>query len=259
MQDIVGSGRLHRGSSGAAITRLITTVNKVGGDREVAQGLWMQKHECDALPKVKGVGETGYAMEKLTPLPIDLLDVHTTLLEIFRKLETHIWSQPAQISMRMIDHAAKLESLRETTSLSERILLDKLRYVVNWSDLADCLTHGDPTVDNAMLRNGEIVLTDPIPATTAIPDLRAVDLGKMIQSYVGYEMYRYQLNGPRHGERLSEFLDIICIDSNEKVAALYFAVVHFVRAHPYMSGDTNRRLREYCLPIIEEAAVPWMR
>lgn len=221
--------------------------------------MWLSDHPCDVLPKINGVGKSGYDMERLTPVPIDLLDVHTTLLEVFRRLEEHIWSQRSVVSYNRTLHDKKMKSLNTWTSKIEQRLLWQLHSAVDWFDLQDCLTHGDPTIDNVMLRNGEIVLIDPIPATPAIPDHRAVDLGKMIQSYVGYEMYRYQMNGPRHGERLSEFLDIICIDSNEKAAALYFAVVHFVRAHPYLDSDTNRRLREYCLPIIEEAAVPWTR
>lgn len=50
-----------------------------------------------------------------------------------------------------------------------------------------CLTHGDPTMANAMQRGQDLILIDPIPARGKMPSVASVDRAAAIQSVCGWE------------------------------------------------------------------------
>lgn len=56
----------------------------------------------------------------------------------------------------------------------------------DWVDESECLTHGDPTVSNALRRGQHIVLCDPAPRPY-VPEYASVDRGRLLQSLLGYE------------------------------------------------------------------------
>lgn len=55
-----------------------------------------------------------------------------------------------------------------------------------------CRTHGDPTVSNCMVRrDGRIVLIDPRPPRCYVPQCREADMGRILQSALGWETAAY--------------------------------------------------------------------
>lgn len=50
-----------------------------------------------------------------------------------------------------------------------------------------CMIHGDPTLANCMSKNNELALIDPLPAIGKIPSYWEVDMGKLLQSALGWE------------------------------------------------------------------------
>ena len=98
------------------------------------------------------------------------------------------------------------------------------------------MTHGDPTAENTVF-GGKIVL-DPIPPSGAVPLFPACDMGKVLQSIVGYEVFK---NGYQFKRRIAlraarKFLDSVPKDDNEAAAAVFFCVLAFIRAVPYYKG-----------------------
>jgi hypothetical protein len=219
-------GARKRGSSGAVVSLFRNCVVKSGNERVGAQGAWLGRHESPATPRVFNVKPTSYEMERLSELPRHVIHPTKLAYEMTEKLSEHVWSQEARVFFNPNMHLHKMENLIGAMAFTE-----KFRGVfesIKWGDLEYGLTHGDPTYDNVMLRHGEVVLIDPLPATTAVPDLIAVDRGKMLQSVMGFEMVRY-------GDRSFDGAQLpYIIDENEYRAALYWCAVHFLRAIPYV-------------------------
>lgn len=52
-----------------------------------------------------------------------------------------------------------------------------------------CLTHGDPTIANALVRgDNELVLCDPLSPYGRVPQIAGADQGKILQSMLGWEV-----------------------------------------------------------------------
>lgn len=240
---------MQRGSSGATFTFLGDRVVKRGDtDRITDQGMWLQKHQSPSVPKVFQAYARSYVMERLIAPPFWALDHRIVLDHMFGTLKADVWSQPAEVKLdyeAMITKYAKLctnfavsETLNDLVRLCERII---------WNDLKQCLTHGDPTFDNVMFRDteygGDLVIADPIPATPAVPDLMCVDLGKILQSALGWEEVRYGSRAFRFRAGTMDVLDRVT-DKNERRATVFWSAVHILRAFPYVTDDVRRKLKE---------------
>lgn len=219
-----------RGSSGAHFSER-SFVIKSGTDRVAKQGRWLQVHACQALPQVAYVGIISYAMECLTDVPVRLIGELRLLAGVHSRLERFIWSQPAEVKFDPDALTAKLLDLPldEIASMPKRLAW--LNAEIEWDKLRTGLTHGDPTLENTMLRGTDLVLIDPTPATLAVPDIIAVDLGKMLQSVIGWEHARY--GWPKWTIPVACIRNL-CADDNEWQATRYWCVVHLLRAMPYM-------------------------
>lgn len=234
-----------RGSSGATFIIGDWTVTKNGDGRVGAQGKWMEEHPVPSLPQVYSVSDNAYQMERLTQPPVHLMSTETTLEEIAVILQRDFWSQPAVVEFEYEAHTDRLAPLPITNLTMKKLLL--LYHRIDWSSLTPGLTHGDPILDNLMLRyTGELVLADPIPATPALPDLISVDIGRLLQSAVGYERVRYGLPGPENAglDRLSFTWTLT---KNDMTAALYFAAIHCLRSMVYVDGPTAQAISTHCL------------
>lgn len=233
-----------RGSSGATIVRdTATTVLKFAhagavGDRVHEQGLWLMRNESPLTPKVYTVGDGSYVMDALSELPHSIIDRELLVIQMVAGLAAHVWSKPAEVAFDLDAHLAKLDTLWCNVDDFKNIARDKIQ----WDELMACLTHGDPTCDNVMLNfDGDIVIIDPIPATPAVPDLKCVDIGKMLQSKAGFEFYRYgdasfMTNGVPYAHMFGT------MNAAEWYAALYWCAVHFARALPYVPSDVAKYL-----------------
>lgn len=242
-----------RGSSGATISILGDRAVKMShetntGQRIMNQGLWLQRHQSPAVPQVFQVYARSYVMERLIVPPFWALDHQVIFDHLLATLSVNIWSQPAEVEYE--DSTAttvKYHRLCDAFGLDEvRIQLDELSRGIFWRDLKRCLTHGDPTFDNVMFREDDaqtgVVIADPIPATPAIPDIRAVDLGKILQSLLGWEEIRYDLRSfkLRIG---TEDLHRCVRDENEWRATIFWSIVHMLRAMPYVDDNVRTKLK----------------
>lgn len=243
---------MQRGSSGAEFNFLGDRVVKLApdksvGDRVMAQGAWLMRHQSPAVPRVFQVYARSYVMERLIVPPFWALDHQVIFEHLLSALSVHVWSQPAEVEHDADETEVKYAMLCERFQLHDICSeLDKLHDTIKWDELKRCLTHGDPTLDNVMFREDDakvgVVIGDPIPATPAVPDLQCVDLGKILQSLLGWEETRYGLRSfkLRIG---TEDLRRCVTDKNEWRATIFWSVVHMLRAMPYVSDDVRRKLK----------------
>ena len=233
-----------RGSSGASFDlHYDGWVKKIGDARVVAQGQMLLEVRGQHLPHVGAVVHDGYIMEKLGELPWSIIASNVGDA-IVAALEHDVWVRPPVVKMDHTAHARKMNNLIEQFGIREPELVS-LYNEVEWDALVTCRTHGDPTADNLMLRaDGTLVVIDPIPATPAVPDLKSVDMGKIMTSVIGFERARY-------GEfPVINSLAFSTLSANELKATKYWAVVHLLRALPYMP---SRKVRDDVAALIPTA------
>lgn len=220
------------GSSGARFKYYTSTVMKIGGPRVEAQGKWLRAHgknahtghERPGLPYVYGIERGQYLMEALNEASV----MHAT--PILNVLQRDVWSQDAEVELDFQEHRWYVDDKAADYWPEALTALKYWRRLLSWDSLKRGLTHGDPTFENCMLRptDRSLVLIDPTPASYYAPDLIAVDLGKLLQSSLGYERVRNRWHYATDLGWLENF------DVNERRAAQYFAIVHFIRLLPYM-------------------------
>jgi hypothetical protein len=131
-------------------------------------------------PKIFSINDNGYAMEYMYPItgyPIS----SDILLQLEDVLENTVWNKPVDD----IPYAKQIGDESWKVELADSINLQ----VPSWALDSPCIIHGDPTLDNALKNdNGTIKITDPIPPHRLIrPSIRAIDHGKLLQSFLGWE------------------------------------------------------------------------
>lgn len=257
--------RLTRGSSGASVDVHVHHALKTGDPRVSEQGRWLQQHPMPLLPAVFEVradtaeDDYAYRMERLWDINRRDRFGDELLHRLFNELGLHIWNEPPEVTFGEGAHVLKIAKLSDAY-LSRRHQQDLVGafLAIKWDDLPRCLAHGDPTLDNLMLRldpnrrparttypveEGQLVLIDPLPPTPAVPSLRCVDVGKLLQSVYGYERARY--GDPGFGGVTFAGVDQLLgalQDANERYAARYWHAVHLLRCLPYAEEVVAYRL-----------------
>jgi hypothetical protein len=203
-------------------------------DRVNMQGAWLAANAPlhSFLPVVQKQMPGGYRMELLTELP-DFVD-DTVLAGVVINRLTRLWEEPTIHAFdpdAHLDYVVKLAA-RVDHAGEMAIWWDEVRPFID----DPCRVHGDPTIDNCMLRGGgELVITDPIPPGIHLPSIRALDIGKVIQSAAGYEEVargRRPTTIPWIDDGWWE--DVLPdVDEHEWRLCLYMAAVHFLRLLPY--------------------------
>lgn len=248
-----------RGSSGARITIHSDYVTKSfpGNSRLYQQALFLERNDNSLLPSVYQLRRDYYTMEVLSEPPYQLLDHNAVLQHMIAGLDAELWSIIPDVK---IDHdtlTLKIIELTNRTNLVElRETIFALRDSIEWHRLIACLTHGDTTFDNVMIRpsTGQLVLIDPIPAATSpgIADLRSADFGHILRSCFGFEWARY-------GEEFLRFrvtpehLKLYVGDDNEWRATVFWCIVHFLRVLPYMPATCYDQMRTTTLEVVNYA------
>jgi hypothetical protein len=219
------------------------------GPRALAQGSWLHEHRSRAVVEVfrggKSQDDEWYDMEELHDIPWAYV-VHTRILrDQARLLQEYVWSQPAEVAVDLYAHAAKVDGLADQYLDGKGARrFREARDRVEWDVLQQTLTHGDPTIENVMLREQDLVLIDPLPATPAVPDLLCVDVGKMMQSAVGWECVRY---GRPFDHGIDDLARCLTLAEHEWDAASYWCGVHLLRTLPYVSTDIHREVIQLAL------------
>lgn len=248
MTDTVRSGgAASRGSSGAVFDRdihddrIIWKHGPSGETRVSDQGAYIMSFgETVALPRIDCVWSAlnSYAMERLdNPSPLRMYDAGRLVTEYMIELERGIWCHEPVVNLDRDAHIRKLMTILPSEDWED---VYRTFDSIDWRrDIRRCKTHGDPTFDNLMFRGEQLIIIDPIPPTPAVPDLMAVDLGKILQSLMGFEFARYGVGGPTHRDDAIEILKNIVNNEYEWEAAWYWCAVHFYRAVPYMPEEVK--------------------
>ena len=285
-----------RGSSGALISvndgEVFKYDTKITGTKVRDQGIWLHQHdESVILPRVDEVFNNGYVMEKLKvpEIPTTYQSTFDLCSEILTTLENHLWDLEFTEGRQLVEyngyeHRPYVRNLLKDVGL--RRLDGKLRQFyerIKWYDLKTGLTHGDGIIDNVAYRLTleyrhavktpvrQLVLLDPIPACPALPDVVALDVGRVIQSISGYEVYRYNndaadadLNGVSLSRRIEVMLNswfAVNFNLNEARAALYFSIIHSLRGVRTAQRVAQTRVQPLVLlteHLVKEAE-KWMR
>jgi len=126
----------------------------------------------DVCPKVLMVGDGSYCMEYLLPVEHheDSLLAQERLLKDLVWVTKQNWGQGENEWRHIIRNKIGVE-------------------VPDWALEQPCVIHGDPTCDNVLMtKQGFIRITDPIPPLWLNkPSILAVDHGKLLQSFLGWE------------------------------------------------------------------------
>lgn len=162
-------------STGNSGNLLVETVTKIGPEAQ-QEGSYCKLLGERVCPKIYNVFEGAYTMQRLEPAP------RTTdlLLRIESLLEQEVWSRPALPSSNDVNWKDNLKKYGVT--------------IPDWViDAEQCLVHGDPTASNALIRGRDIVLCDPRPPRAYIPQCKETDMGRILQSFLGWEEAAYGL------------------------------------------------------------------
>lgn len=171
------------GRSGARVDVHEDYVVKVMPDA-AEQAALLERLGADVGPVVFAKGEGLYVMERLDPLPADVSTA--ALLREARAVLERVWAQGApERPFVFTTWSQRFKTWAEDAG-EPRLWTWAKRLYAPYGAVA-ALTHGDPTLANAMHREGEMVFIDPLPARGKIPPLREVDVGKLLQSALGWE------------------------------------------------------------------------
>ena len=283
---------IQTGSSGATLVFEKDEVKKFDaprtGTRVRDQGIWLRNHTTIAsLPQVYRVLSNGYEMELLKqPELEDLISDRANICQIILdNLQVGLWGFglrgmgfEALNYYNARQHRRYVAKLLNQAGLAQhRKTLDRYAASIDWPSLQRALTHGDPIAENLLYRQDlpfakpSWVLIDPIPSCSALPDVEALDVGRVIQTAVGYERIRYNrrevadkwdAHPPRVAvaEVLNMWLDDDRgFDLNEARAAVYFAAIHTARGVRTAPAEPIRHELQLLVGKLVEEVERWMR
>lgn len=213
-------------NSGATVEPRNNLVYKSGGFQNLLQEARLLRHlGAHVCPRFRGYYKEGYAMERCTPIePVTSVNSVCYLLKrVHTLLSEKVWSRPTLYVIQ-----------KNWTNLHYEVLVNEAPWIpteyATWAyenPGKACLTHGDPTLANVVLRGDELLLCDPLPPRTHWPSLRVVDYGKMLQSAAGWE---HQLNDKwcaPSPEPIGVVMSLI--PQEELMTSLFWAAFHYAR------------------------------
>ncbi len=245
---------MKKGNSGATITMY--------GDCHVIKsgfkGILEQADLCEALwpvtprvfKKIKSSGNgEAYSMEVLAELPMTATDGTVIAIDTLRRTRAMLWSMVWSKPYRPVPTTDDwINKLREFIMIfghpnyqkDYRALLNELfveRPLVSYS-----MIHGDPTLANTMIRTGPLgtlamlVICDPIAPKGKIPPHFTVDLGKLLQSALGWETQQF---GWRYSIHRCIKTVLEGYDNLERARAWFWCSIHCLRILPYAKGEAH--------------------
>lgn len=246
------------GLSGATVAPFaVNTVLKSGGDatRTRDQGIWLQRHTTKSMPIIYSILRDGYVMEQLHPIPSSQVKA----VSVLTILEEEVWSQPGECEAGpsindvspLTQKLQRILDVHGDPSIDDAVIAAAKAAYQKGRDW-QCLSHGDPTAENVMERlMWGPVLVDPIPATVAVYDSAAVDVGKMLQSAYGWEQIKRQPGPPNMWWSVKTIEDLLADRPGLFEAGCAWAVVHLARTLPYITES----MREEVINAIRDASL----
>jgi hypothetical protein len=227
--------------SGATINIHEQSVSKVG-DKVVDQAEYLKLLPSSVSPGLLATWAHGYAMERLEELDLFNKDnIRSFLLQAKWVLVDYFWSQPAPVNHDP-DWITRLEGWAVDYPWLKGMVYSLYEY---YPPGKMTMIHGDPTLANCMHRNHSLVFIDPLRPTGKIPSYPEVDLGKLLQSALGWEhVLTSAKNGPDKTVPMPWFgmaAELLngC-SALEYNRAWFWCAIHCARLVPYTSGPTTR-------------------
>jgi hypothetical protein len=245
------------GYSGAVIKPCSTGIMKVAPKGTL---LLQQARQCENLypltPKVTGTwcteNEDGYIMEKLEEPEEPRYGDHSlwvlgTLARMRAMLHGEAWAKPLRQSDSWVD-------LMNTWigRIAPSYLITKLQWMLHtyFEDklVSGCTIHGDPTLANVLYRkNGDLVISDPIPPVGKMPSHYTVDLGKLLQSAIGWETLLYDW---RYNKDTAIASVLRTYSKPVQAKAWFWCAIHCLRILPY---SLEKRIEQWAITNAEYA------
>lgn len=235
------------------------SVVKRGPEEVIAQGLLADYIGPKVCPHVTRFLADGYEMEVLQP---PVFRDFTALTKVYDLLKREVW--PRRPWTRF--YAANLQGgWREALllwSLNSGWITQAIHEVYP-TEPADgyCLIHGDPALSNLMRRQDgwSIVLTDPMPRLpyrNEIPARREVDLGKLVQSAMGWERI---LGEPLEITMWQEVDTLLrFLPAQDAKPALLWGAIHLARVGWRARSRQNKRIESWAFGA-SRSLIEWMK
>lgn len=205
---------------------------------KTGEGVFEQGKLCETYPlnkvcpKVLEKFGDSYRMERLEELrPLHIDTAYRTMKYVRQLLARHVW--PIQDTSGQPRNWEYLLAQRfhDVTSIDIEPMLCSM-----WLDQANWqVIHGDPTLSNTMIRGYDFVLIDPL-RSPYIPSHWTVDMGKLLQSAVGWEK---SIAGWSYDGKVCAHSLTIGMDPMTVRRAWFWCMVHCMRIIPY--ADTEER------------------
>lgn len=231
--------------SGARIIVADDSVIKIGPGT-YNQAKYMVHLSCNRTPAIYSSWPDGYAMEKLDEPDLSTTEHIRTLLHMAKlALEKEFWCRAPTQTIGFASWKLELDAWAEDYPW----LQGMVHRLYNFADpMRECLIHGDPTLANCMKRDNKLVFIDPLRPGGKIPNFAEVDLGKLLQSALGWEHALVSSVPMPWGGMSSELL--IGMDELQQRRAWFWCAVHCARLVPYA---TETRIREWGITRSKEA------
>lgn len=232
---------MKKGYSGAGLT-LVTGVpgTSHSGRRMVSKrgnGCYKQAQACLTLypltPKVFDFAYTdgfcdGYKMEFLDEPYISPHWCETIFVAMYQALLKKAWDRRCELADR--NWGSKLVTFAGSYGYD-------VRSMFNLTDgLQSSVIHGDPTLSNVMYRDLELCIIDPIMPEGKVPNKWIVDLGKMLQSAIGWEKliydWEYDVEKSVNAVLSQEPADV-------RREAWFWCFIHLLRILNYVRDDSK--------------------
>lgn len=231
---------MKKGNSGARLSFCSLGVKKNGKDVVRQAETCMRLYPVTPLVlsmKSSWLGES-YIMERLEePNSPDWHWAKLTLGYMREVLQKRVWSK--KIDSASSDWIVKLVDFLNTIPLDVSLYEEVIQRLFVRFELDNSLVHGDPTLANVLYRdNGELVIVDPISPTGKIPPHWTVDLGKLLQSAIGWEtsQFGWEYDTP---SCIKVVLD--GIEDVDKARAWFWCAIHCLRILPYAKNHTTHQ------------------
>lgn len=234
-----------RGRSGAVLTLTSRrTVRKTAAPDDYArrrlgeQARYIHDVRSRALPRILNEGVGWYEIPLYDALPFE-----PSPIEIVAQLDRDFWSLDRPellVTPGWATHFAYMRNRLVQGGAPHLIVpLRELWETVDWPRIREpVVTHGDPTRSNIVWSDGALVFLDPLPPSLALPSLKAVDTGKLLQSTLGYERV---LAGwpPPSGFNPTGWLSE-CLTQAEVAATWYWCAAHMARVLIHYEKEEER-------------------
>jgi hypothetical protein len=215
------------GRSGAELRLAVVK----SGERAQEEGLYCFTLGELVAPKLYAVCTGHYVMEHLWPVPIRA-DLPRGIESM---LERYVWNRDPVRVENEIWH----QELLQSTGIDAPFW--------SYSDSVPCLTHGDPTIANAMLRDDHsVVLCDPVPPGRRVPQIREIDQAKIVQSMLGWEAMVGGLVLPDHVMCWIEPIFLGMLDPDRVRVLAFWTGVGMLRCQQHIDPEKELGIWQWC-------------